>query len=207
MLHLFILIGISNLLGAMSPGPDFVIVVSNTLAGGRKAGIATAWGIGTAITIHVFVYLMGLTLLFHHWPLGGVIIRWIGALYILYLGLRITFSKSHAMQINHNQQRVYLPAKTAYKRGFLICITNPKVMAFFLALFSSALTTVTWTMMIGFMIECCLVAGIWFTILATLLTQTHIEAWLKKYGHLITKFLGLYLCAFAILLGFLPSII
>ena len=86
-------IGLISLLGAMSPGPDFAIVTKNCLTGTFRTGVLTALGVSFALLVHVTYCLFGIALLIAETPALFLGLKYLGAAYLLYLGIRMLIEK------------------------------------------------------------------------------------------------------------------
>ena len=73
---------------AVAPGPDFFMVLRNSLTRGRLAGVMTALGIGSALVVHVVYSVLGLALIIASSPAVFSLIRVCGASYLLYIAGR-----------------------------------------------------------------------------------------------------------------------
>jgi len=121
-------------LGAMSPGPSLAMVIRHTLGGGRGKGIVCAWAHSIGIGIYALVTLLGLAVVLKKAPLifNGIAI--LGALYLAWMGIQ-------ALRANGTMQAKLATGEasdtlTAARDGIAISLFNPKIMLFFLALFS-----------------------------------------------------------------------
>ncbi|MDN2663055.1 LysE family translocator [Psychromonas sp. 14N.309.X.WAT.B.A12] len=115
------------------PGPDVVYIVSNTMKGNIKSGIQASLGLGTGYLIHTFAAVIGLSALIVSSALLFTLIKYLGAAYLLYLGvcsLMNCYRQQGAFPIrtNHSQQ-----PKQVFKQGVIVSVLNPKVAMFFLA--------------------------------------------------------------------------
>ncbi|WP_417660208.1 LysE family translocator [Pseudomonas sp.] len=129
-LELFIITG---LLLNMAPGPDSLLVMSRSAAQGWKAGSAAALGIGSGTFIHVFAAALGLSALLAASATAFLVIKYLGAAYLLYIGISMLLSKS---QTSAAQSAPVLTPRSygrLYLQGFLTNVLNPKVALFFLA--------------------------------------------------------------------------
>ena len=125
------------LLGAMSPGPDFVAVTSHALTS-RCAGFQVAAGITVAIAIWAALAMFGLGVLLVQIGWLYMTVRLIGAAYLIYLGIRILLSvRRRPAPMTIDAVKAGTPA--AWRSGFLVGITNPKTAAFFGSLFITVL--------------------------------------------------------------------
>lgn len=189
-----------NLLGAMSPGPDFAIVTRFGLTGSRRSAYLASLGIATALIIHVLYCLLGVAVFIKSSPALFRTIQVIGALYLGFLGIRLIFEKKKPTTEQQPSQD-----RNAFFSGFLTNILNPKATLFLLSLFTQFITPQTsiWQK-IAFGITAPLVALLWFLLLSYLLTHSLIYPRLQKYQRGFGIVMGciLVLLSLYILLGF-----
>lgn len=126
-LLLFILAGLAL---NITPGPDMLYVAARSSAEGRRAGIVSALGIGAGTLVHIAALALGLSALMQAVPLAYDIIRWTGAAYLIYLGVRMLL-KSPSLDSRVPIRRASLWA--IFRQGVLTNVLNPKVALFFLA--------------------------------------------------------------------------
>src|SRR5436190_2489125 len=86
-------VALAHLLAVASPGPDFAIVVRQSLAHGRRVAIWTSVGVGSAIFFHIGYSLLGLGLLIRSSPLWFDAVRYAGAAYLAWLGVQALRAK------------------------------------------------------------------------------------------------------------------
>jgi threonine/homoserine/homoserine lactone efflux protein len=122
------------------PGPDFAVTVKNTLAGGARRGRATAFGISASNACQGAASAAGLgALILRSQPLFETI-RWCGVAYLLYLAAQAARS---SIRPGPEEARVELPRARGFRQGFLSNVTNPKVLAFYVAVLPQFVTTST----------------------------------------------------------------
>jgi threonine/homoserine/homoserine lactone efflux protein len=126
-LLLFILAGLAL---NVTPGPDMLYVIARSTAEGRRAGIVSALGIGAGTLVHIAALALGLSALLQAIPLAYDVVRWAGALYLLYLGVR-ALASSPTLAAAAAPKRARLG--TIFRQGVLTNVLNPKVALFFLA--------------------------------------------------------------------------
>lgn len=132
---LFALIPLT-LLAMISPGPDFFIIVKNSLRYTRTSALATAVGIAAAVCIHMIYCLLGVGLVISKSILLFNLIKLLGAGYLIFLGVKGLRSKSTVtINIEAEKQRIHAPKK-AFTEGFLCNLLNPKATIFFLSVFT-----------------------------------------------------------------------
>jgi len=176
----FLLLSSVHLLAVMSPGPDFAILIRQSLNYGRKAGIITAFGISCAISLHVIYSLIGISALILAKNWIKLTIELIASFYLLYLGGLFIYS---TLQKPVNQSIKGTKTKSALKSfsasfwlGFLTNATNPKAFLFFLAIFTSLVNITTPTsikIFYGFWM--CAVTFIWFSLVSLIFTNSAIQ--------------------------------
>ncbi|MCK6441213.1 LysE family translocator [Elstera cyanobacteriorum] len=130
-LWLFILAGA---LLNVTPGPDMALVIARSTQHGPRAGIAAALGIGVGTFFHIAAAAVGISALILASAWAFTAVKWVGALYLIYLGiqtLRATFSQAQAAA----PLVAAAPASLAqiFRQGVLTNALNPKVAIFFLA--------------------------------------------------------------------------
>lgn len=189
------------LLGAMSPGPSLAMVIKHSLAGGRANGLATSWAHATGIGLYALLSMLGLAVIFHQFPLLFHAISYAGAAYLAYLGFNALRSKSGIAAKLESGTRVSVLQSA--KEGFLVSILSPKIALFFAALFSPFVAEVH--QVSGKMLMVAtpwLVDGLWYTLIACLLSNAHFleklrsqAMWIDRLSGLALIFLALYIIA------------
>ena len=141
--------GIENYLGFvlaaillnLTPGSDSMYIITRSISQGQTAGFYSVLGIISGILIHTLLAALGLSVLLANSPTAFMIVKYIGASYLCYLGVKMLMSKQQPL-IGASLQENGKPssAKTLdywqiYKQGMLTNTFNPKVALFFLAFF------------------------------------------------------------------------
>ena len=123
----FLLAGLGLLL---IPGPAVLYVVTRSAAQGRRAGFASVLGIELATCVHILAAAFGLSAILLTSALAFNVVKYLGAAYLIFLGLRTLLS-------GKQQQNVHLEASKSlfhlFSRGFLVNLLNPKTALFFYA--------------------------------------------------------------------------
>ncbi|WP_286263273.1 LysE family translocator [Thalassotalea atypica] len=133
--HLWLSLVLICILGALSPGPSLALVVKNTLNGGQQQGYATAISHGFGVALYAAITATGIGIIIVNSPVLYAIIKYAGAAFLLYLGIKALVNSTRESAIENVEQ---VPANTVngWRDGFLIAFLNPKLAIFFLALFS-----------------------------------------------------------------------
>jgi len=127
----------------ISPGPDFAVVVRNSLIYSRKTALLTALGIALGILVHVSYTLLGLGVIIKESAWFFLIIKYAGAAYLLYIGYKGLKAKKANITAENVQQARDISPFSAVLSGFLTNALNPKCMLFFISLFSMIISTQT----------------------------------------------------------------
>ncbi len=158
------------LLGAMSPGPDFAIVVRRAAVSGRGPGTLTALGVAAGVSVWVVAAATGVAAVVAFSALVYTIVKSIGAAYLLYLGIR-------ALLAARRPTAVDLPAGgsrdtsrwAALRQGLLCNVFNPKAAVFFIALMPQFLPArATAADVLALSVLAVVITALWFTLVANL---------------------------------------
>lgn len=187
-------VAVVSLLAAISPGPDFFIVVKNSLSYSRKIGFLTAIGVSLALLIHLTYTLVGIGLLITEGSFFYLVLKYAGAGYLFYIGCQgfiSSFKEQKPLDINSTESNNHLSSKTALKQGFLTNLLNPKCALFFMSLFSQFIQVDTpWSLKIGYAsINWSITLG-WFLLLAFLMTGKLIVSRIGKFRMYIDRVMG-----------------
>ena len=126
--HLFALFMAGSVALNLTPGPDMAFVLAQSAGGGARRGVAAALGVGVGALFHMSLAAFGLTALLLAWPLAFDIVRYAGAAYLLWMAWGMLRNPPHL-----DGARRETSAWTAFRRGVLTNVMNPKVAMFFIA--------------------------------------------------------------------------
>lgn len=134
--HYWLFIATAILL-IITPGQDTFFILGRSLAGGRQAGIAAALGISAGTAIHTVLAALGLSALLATSPYAFMAVKFAGAAYLIYIGIRALLSRSDGLPGASGDPGA--PGRphlhwSAFRQGVLTNLLNPKVALFFLAL-------------------------------------------------------------------------
>lgn len=124
----------------VTPGPDTAYIVGRSVAQGRSAGLMSALGICTGCCVHSIACAFGLTALLAASATAFTVIKFAGAIYLIYLGVRLLFAspaKSTAAQVDASTSAEHSARslKQLFLQGFWTNVLNPKVVLFFVSFF------------------------------------------------------------------------
>ena len=127
----------ASVLLALSPGPDNVFVLMQSMTHGIKSGFIITLGLCTGLLVHSTAVILGLAVIFQTSEVAFTILKLLGAAYLLFLAWGALRAKP--TQLNGKQPQLSL--RKLYVRGIIMNITNPKVSIFFLAFLPQFVTT------------------------------------------------------------------
>lgn len=185
------------LLGAASPGPSLAMVMRHTLSRGAIAGLICAWAHAIGIALYALLTLMGLALALQQSPVLFNALTLAGAGYLGWLGWQALQSNGTSQTYANKAQVVsYWRAATD---GLAISLFNPKILLFFLALFSQFVTAAdNHTGRILLLATPALVDGLWYSLIALTLSRPGIVSRLRHHSALIDKLSGIVLILLAL---------
>lgn len=126
----------------ITPGSTTAVVVRNTLHGGRWAGVSAAIGAALGNLSHAILAGLGLSVVFHRWPLAMVVLRTVGGLYLGWLGARSLFHAIRhpggALQMASDETvRADRDARGSIRQGLVVNLLNPAIATFYLVVLPS----------------------------------------------------------------------
>lgn len=120
----------ASVLLTVAPGPDILFVVAQSVSHGRKAGIVTALGLCSGITVHTLAAALGISAVLHQSSTAFQVLKLAGAGYLLFLAWQALKESRNALALQTVQKQ---RAGLLFRRGILMNVLNPKVSLFFLA--------------------------------------------------------------------------
>jgi threonine/homoserine/homoserine lactone efflux protein len=114
----------------LAPGPDMTYVVARSLGQGRRAGAISALGIAVGCLVHLAAAAAGVAVVFRAWPEAFTIVRFVGAAYLVYLGIGLIRRASRGADLVVVEEA---SDSQIFKQGVITNVLNPKVGLFFIA--------------------------------------------------------------------------
>lgn len=185
---------LAGILLNLTPGNDTIYILSRTVAQGRKAGIMSVLGIATGSLVHTMFAAVGLSVIIAQSPVLFNIIKYAGAAYLFYIGIRMILSRSSVIKLDQPENEKY---KRIYWQAVLTNVLNPKVALFFISFLPQFIDPAYANHYLSF-----IVLGLSFTVTGTLwclvlaLFASVISAVLiknKNTGNYVTKGCGVIL--------------
>ena len=183
-------------MGAISPGPSLIVVLRNTISGGKRQGVMTALGHGIGLGIYAFIAVMGLSSLLIANENIFNLLQWSGILFLIWLAYNMILTKQLDLPSIHENS-----SHKGFFEGFIIAFLNPKILVFLTAVFSQFINPEITNL--GRLIIASLAGVIdttWYVFVATLLAGTTILEKMKAKAVIIDRLIGIILLILAILL-------
>jgi threonine/homoserine/homoserine lactone efflux protein len=199
-IHNYWLFIVSGLLLNITPGQDTLYIVGRSVSQGRRAGVLSVLGISTGCLVHTLAGAFGLSAVLAASSQAFMIVKFIGAAYLVYLGFQMILSRASApRQLTTGQ-----PARgwMIYRQGILTNVLNPKVALFFLAFLPQFIESRSSTKVVAFLIlgltfifngtVWCMLVVLFSSAFSQRLRQGHsMESWLKRAAGALFIGLGL----------------
>jgi len=204
-------VALAHLLAVASPGPDFAIVVKQSLTRGRRTALWTSGGIGLAILLHVTYSLLGIGLLVRSSEVWFNVLKFAGAAYIAWIGVQalrsrplpvLTPADSPPAAFARPQAVERGDSRNAFATGFLTNALNPKATVFFISLFVIVVSPETPKLaQAAYGLWMAAVTAAWFSLVSVLFTQPGVRQRFIRHGHWIDRALGLVFLGLAVSLA------
>ena len=183
-------------LGAISPGPSLLMVIRNTIVGGRRRGVMCAVGHGIGFGLYAGVAIFGLIVLLEQAPQVFLVLQLIGIALLFWYGwLMWHHAKDEIEESFDGEARGFL-------EGFSIAFFNPKIALFLVAVLAQVLDagmSLATKLVIGFIGMA--IDMVWYVLVAVFLTGTPILDWLRDNGSIVNRVTALVLWGFACSVG------
>lgn len=187
----FVTVALAHLLAVASPGPDFAMVVRQSLAFGRGAGLWTAAGIGSGIFFHVAYGLFGLNWLTQRYPQSLTLLGVAGALFLLWMGSQAVRARPAPETAEELPPAQAGDELKFFGIGVLTNVLNPKAILFFVALFTAVVTgPVSTPLKVALGLWIPLTTFAWFSFVAVMLGSETTRRKLRRSAHWIDRAMG-----------------
>jgi len=178
-------------MAVMSPGPDFFMAIRNSLTYSRKTGIYTAIGFGIGIGVHIIYCSVGLALIISKSILAFNIIKFLGAGYLIFIGIQSILSKNSYDEIKNTIHKKDISPLKAIRMGFLTNVLNPKATLFFLSLFTFVIEPSTPKSILALLGMLMMInTTLWFGLVAVFFTQQRIQKIFYKSQKVFNRIFG-----------------
>ncbi len=185
-----------QLAATMSPGPAFVVAVRNALSYGRQIGVYTALGLALGVGAHIGFVLAGIAVLIAQSLFLFEVIRYAGAAYLVYIGVKTIIASYHQSQraVIDDTMSTELKEVSVFKAmmvGFLTNLLNPKAVIFFTAIFSQFIGPETaFATQVLYGVTSIVIEFLWFTGVTIVLTNAVIQSRFMAFMHWVDRVCG-----------------
>ncbi|MFT4654572.1 MAG: threonine/homoserine/homoserine lactone efflux protein [Kangiellaceae bacterium] len=194
-------IALMHFVAVVSPGPDFAIVLKQSLQKGLRPALWTSFGIGAGILLHVVYSILGVSLVISTTPWLYQSLLYVAAAYFIWIGISALRSKPSTITLESSSDSAKSTWYKAFGLGFLTNGLNPKATLFFLALFTAAIPAETSLSTKAFYgIYLASATGVWFCFLSYVTNFKEIREAYQSHGHWFDRLMGIVLIVMAIIL-------
>lgn len=195
----FLLFVLTASLMIMIPGPDFIYVTTRGISEGNKAGIVSALGLSVGLLVHTMLAAFGLSALIEASRTAYLLIKYVGAAYLTFLGVKMLLSNSSNQELT---TRVAASRTNIFKQAILTNVFNPKVMLTFVAFLPQFVDSQASDPTLQFIflgMTLCVLSTLWFSIVGYfagkiggfIKRNDFIQSYLSKVSGSIMILLGL----------------
>ncbi|MDC5507632.1 LysE family translocator [Acinetobacter baumannii] len=195
----FIAVILITILAVVSPGADFAIVTKNSYLYGRKIGVFTSLGISLGVLVHVTYTLVAVAFVMTYTPQMLNIVKYIGALYLIYIGYK-TFTQKPVLDTAALNS---IGTLQAIKYGFFTNALNPKTTLFVISTYTQIVSLTTpKSILLAYSFFMSFAHFVWFSLVAVLFSSMLLRQKMLAKQVQINKVIGLILCALGVILLF-----
>ncbi len=193
-------IGVIAILAAISPGPDFVVVVKNALSHDRKSAILTSVGVSLGTMVHSTYCILGLALIISKSIFLFNAIKYLGASYLIYLGIKSLLSKDSSKNPMHAQfKHSSISNQRSFLDGFFTNVLNPKCTLFMMSVYTLVVKPNTPIAVQSiYALEIAAAALLWFVFLSYALTHKAVKQKVENVQHVVSRVIGVVLLGLGI---------
>ena len=189
--QLWLVVSVTSLV-MMSPGPDMVLVLRNTLVGGRRAGLQTSVGILSGNLVHITYCLLGIGVLISQSIVAFAMLKYAGAAYLIYLGI-VSF-RAGPKALTTGDLDSPRSSRTWFVQGLINNLLNPKGTLFYLGVFTTIITPQTSVrMMLLLIVSMMLVSSSFWLIFVYTLDRPTTREFVERSQQTVNRIFGVLL--------------
>ncbi len=195
----FIILAGALFFALLSPGPDFAMILKQSVTYGKRSSIFTSIGIGLGISVHIIYSILGIGLIISKSIILFNIIKYLGAAYLIYIGYQSLKSKGINLQNSRVSKQEDMSDLKSFTLGFLCNALNPKATLFFLSMFTVVISINTpLYVQVFYGIFCIFSTMLWFIITSLVLSHSKVRTFLNSFGKWFDRVVGTVLIALGI---------
>ncbi len=205
-LNEFLVVAITMVLALLSPGPDFAMILKQSVKYGRTTSIYTSLGLGVGVSVHIAYSILGIGFIISKSIVLFNIIKFMGAFYLIYIGYKSLKSDGFKLENEQINNIETISNKKSFLLGFLCNVLNPKAALFFVSLFTVIVNVHTPLYIQAFYgLFAVFLTIFWFTTLSFVLGQNKVRKFFNKFGKLFDRLIGLVLISLGLKIAFLKQ--
>ena len=199
----FALFVVAALVLLVVPGPSVLYIVARSIEGGRSAGLVSVLGVQTGALVHIAFAAVGLSAILASSAVAFSVVKWLGAAYLVWLGLRQIFGRD---EVEGEATVEPAPLSRVFSQGVIVNTFNPKTALFFLAFLPQFVDPGR-----GAVAPQVLALGVLFLVLATLSDSTYavvagsVRPWLGERRRAMARVSGLSYIGLGVLAALSPG--
>jgi RhtB (resistance to homoserine/threonine) family protein len=199
----FLTIVVAHALAVASPGPDFALVLRQSLAHGRRTALWSSLGIGCGLSVHIGYCILGLGYFLKNSEVALATVKYLGAAYLAWVGVQALRARARTGDLDLAAGVTAPTDGAAWTTGFLVNVLNPKAALFFISLFPLAVSVSTPKLVqVGYGVWMTLATVAWFSFVSVVFTREDVRRRFLSHGHWIDRALGVVFIGFAVSLVF-----
>lgn len=199
----FLTIVVAHALAVASPGPDFALVLRQSLAHGRRTALWSSLGIGCGLSIHIGYCILGLGYFLKNSEVALATVKYLGAAYLAWVGVQALRARARTGDVDLAAGATAPTDGAAWTTGFLVNVLNPKAALFFISLFPLAVSVTTPKLVqVGYGVWMTVATVGWFSFVSVVFTREDVRRRFLRHGHWIDRALGVVFIGFAVSLVF-----
>lgn len=198
-LNEFLILAGALFIALLSPGPDFAMILKQSISYGKRSSIFASIGIGLGISVHVVYTILGIGLIISKSIVLFNIIKYMGAAYLIYLGYMSLKSKGMKLEDGsvHNQKS--MSDLKSFGVGFLTNALNPKATLFFLSMFTVVVSIDTpMYVQALYGVFSIFATMFWFVGISLILSHKKVRAFFNSFGVWFDRVVGVVLISLGI---------
>lgn len=179
-----------TIIAVISPGADFAMVTKNSISVSRRIGFFTAFGISLGVLVHVTYSILGIGLIISSSLILFNIIKVVGAIYLIYLGIKMLLTKKSDIK-NEDKIPESFSSLKAFKLGFFTNVLNPKTTLFIVSVFAQVInneTQLIYKILYGLFMS--MTHLIWFALVAYIFSSVSLKNRIINIKHIIERSIG-----------------
>ena len=202
-LNTLVSIAAIQVLGWAIPGPNHLSILTASVAGGRRAGLAAAAGIASGAVTWTVLAVSGIAVMFELFPQLFSSIRIAGAFYLIYLGIRAFRSRHAGFMLTPGTSNGLTKKTSRFMNSYLIMMTNPKAVLFFGAILTTFIPADSpkWMMML-IVVEIGVLGMILNSFAAFFFSTPAVVRGFERAGATVSVVFGLIFCALGVLVAY-----